>query len=618
MSSLEAANLESALDAIAKARTLIASGALERAAKLLTMAARLCQDAEGLAEAKRELDAAKATAQSNATSSATSGAASGQAAAAPSAPNANIDRVLACHNSRDLYGLLNVGRTATQSDIKKAYKKTCLKIHPDKCDHPSATDAFKALQDAYETLSDEASRILYDAVAPPPSPPPPPPPPAHPAPKAQERHNEEEEEFTCSICFDTVDVGAPDSCTLPCASKKCKSHFHSACIAQWLHYRRDCPLCKRSVPARWGASSNTSAADGVQPPPQPPNVEDYFVYDDEYSDDDGLFSDEEPYDSEEDDYDEWWDSHEERRAERLFGRRRLDEQGFTADWELFVAEHAEWDRQFGVAWREKEAADAAERQRAEAAARAAADAEQLERSALHAEAASYVASVERSVREWQVSQGAAFAAWLDEQADARQRWRASAATAAGHESTTSLKSAIEAVQLAATWRRGAASAHDAWLSAQTSAACTWQAQMEQAAGAFQSTFAPAPASDLRRSVCREVLQQSRIAAMQAAEIAKNGARAAMRSARTLADEAALSFARGAIERIASNWRAAASEWAEKASGLTTSWAAQRAAVVDAWTSPMMDRAAAAATAEAVASIAIEAGQVARSAARRGR
>ena len=130
--------------------------------------------------------------------------------------------------------------------------------------------------------------------------------------------------------------------------------------------------------------------------------------------------------------------------------------------------------------------------------------------------------------------------------------------------------------------------------------------MEQAAGAFQSTFAPAPASDLRRSVCREVLQQSRIAAMQAAEIAKNGARAAMRSARTLADEAALSFARGAIERIASNWRAAASEWAEKASGLTTSWAAQRAAVVDAWTSPMMDRAAAAATAEAVASIAIEA------------
>ena len=141
-----------------------------------------------------------------------------------------------------------------------------------------------------------------------------------------------------------------------------------------------------------GASSNTSAADGVQPPPQPPNVEDYFVYDDEYSDDDGLFSDEEPYDSEEDDYDEWWDSHEERRAERLFGRRRLDEQGFTADWELFVAEHAEWDRQFGVAWREKEAADFAERQRAEAAARAAADAEQLERSALHAEAASYVAS----------------------------------------------------------------------------------------------------------------------------------------------------------------------------------------------------------------------------------
>ena len=78
------------------------------------------------------------------------------------------------------------------------------------------------------------------------------------------------------------------------------------------------------------------------------------------------------------------------------------------------------------------------------------------------------------------------------------------------------------------------------------------------------------------------------------------------SARTLADETALSFARGAIEGIASNWRAAASEWAEKASGLTTSWAAQRAAVVDAWTSPMMDRAAAAATAEAVASIAIEA------------
>ena len=64
---------------------------------------------------------------------------------------------------RDYYEVLEVSRTATITEIKKAYKKKAIQYHPDK--NPgdtTAEDKFKEAAEAYEILSDEQKRAKYD------------------------------------------------------------------------------------------------------------------------------------------------------------------------------------------------------------------------------------------------------------------------------------------------------------------------------------------------------------------------------------------------------------------------------------------------------------------------
>ena len=64
----------------------------------------------------------------------------------------------------DYYSILEVPRNASASDIKKAYRKLALKWHPDKnpdC-QDDATKKFKEISEAYEVLSDDKKKSIYD------------------------------------------------------------------------------------------------------------------------------------------------------------------------------------------------------------------------------------------------------------------------------------------------------------------------------------------------------------------------------------------------------------------------------------------------------------------------
>src|SRR5574344_1696320 len=65
--------------------------------------------------------------------------------------------------AKDLYAVLGVSKTASDDEIKKAYRKLAKQYHPDL--HPGdkvAESKFKEINDAYEVLSDPKKKSNYD------------------------------------------------------------------------------------------------------------------------------------------------------------------------------------------------------------------------------------------------------------------------------------------------------------------------------------------------------------------------------------------------------------------------------------------------------------------------
>jgi Ca-activated chloride channel homolog len=62
----------------------------------------------------------------------------------------------------DYYAILGVPRNATEEDIRRAYRESALRLHPDKNEGPEATELFLQINRAYELLSDLSQREKYD------------------------------------------------------------------------------------------------------------------------------------------------------------------------------------------------------------------------------------------------------------------------------------------------------------------------------------------------------------------------------------------------------------------------------------------------------------------------
>lgn len=66
-------------------------------------------------------------------------------------------------SKRDYYEVLGVSKTATQDELKKAYRKLARKYHPDlNKDNEEAAEKFKECNEAYSVLSDDQKRAQYD------------------------------------------------------------------------------------------------------------------------------------------------------------------------------------------------------------------------------------------------------------------------------------------------------------------------------------------------------------------------------------------------------------------------------------------------------------------------
>ena len=66
-------------------------------------------------------------------------------------------------SKRDYYEILGVARNATETELKKSYRRLAMKYHPDRNPGDDQAEArFKEAKEAYEVLSDAQKRAAYD------------------------------------------------------------------------------------------------------------------------------------------------------------------------------------------------------------------------------------------------------------------------------------------------------------------------------------------------------------------------------------------------------------------------------------------------------------------------
>ena len=143
-------------------------------------------------------------------------------------------------NAPDLFGVLEVDRTASADEIKRAFLKLSMHIHPDKNGAPQAGDAFKRANEAKTVLTDDHTRMMYARKYPPPRtgapparrqpgnapqpgpsrPPPPPPPQQPPQPQQRQQHQHQQHQQRTDSCSKLQELSAKLSAKLQELSSK--------------------------------------------------------------------------------------------------------------------------------------------------------------------------------------------------------------------------------------------------------------------------------------------------------------------------------------------------------------------------------------------------------------
>lgn len=164
-------NKEAAEECVEKAVSYLSEGKIEKAEKLLNKSLSL----HATKRAEELLEKIKCGAYTK--QRPTSGNASddglrqrttaGQGAKTESATEADytpeqLEAVKRIKKCKDYYEVLGVTKEATDTDIKKAYKKLALQLHPDKNKAPGSVEAFKAIGNAVAILTDAEKRKSYD------------------------------------------------------------------------------------------------------------------------------------------------------------------------------------------------------------------------------------------------------------------------------------------------------------------------------------------------------------------------------------------------------------------------------------------------------------------------
>ncbi|GAB0094482.1 dnaJ homolog subfamily B member 12 [Sergentomyia squamirostris] len=163
-------NKDEALRCVEIARNAFADGKFERAEKFLQKAERLYETKD----AKELLEKLKGQNKENRPGTeGTTGAynrhekksAPKTESSKPAEPEYTSDQLEAVKKikkCKDYYEVLGVTKEATDSEIKKAYKKLALQLHPDKNKAPGSVEAFKAVGNAAAILTDAEKRKSYD------------------------------------------------------------------------------------------------------------------------------------------------------------------------------------------------------------------------------------------------------------------------------------------------------------------------------------------------------------------------------------------------------------------------------------------------------------------------